>query len=239
MERKEVKEIERFNIIERLQHVILLCTFLLVAFTGWALKYPDVGEYSSWWIKIWGGAKKAGIIHRVAGVIMVLDFIWHAIYMAYRILTGRIKIRAATTVIPLPKDVFDAIKNFLYFLGLGKEKPQFGRFTYAQKFDYWAVFWGMGIIGLSGLCLAFPVQASYFFPSWSLNWIWETIAIMHSDEALLAIVFILIFHFYNEHFKFHVFPMSMIWITGKISVDLLKEEHPLEYEILKKEGKVD
>lgn len=222
----------RFNTIERIQHVILFTTFLLLSFTGWALKYPEqTVEHSSWLVRIWGGAKNIGIVHRIAGITMLLDFVWHVFYLGYMLSTGKMKIRKDTTIIPLPKDVMDAIKNMLYFLGLGKEKPQFGRFSYIHKFDYWAVFWGMGIIGLSGLFLAFPVQSSYFFPSWSVNWIWEVISIMHSDEALLAIVFILFWHFYNEHLKWNKFPMSMTWITGKISIEDMKHEHPLEYKL--------
>ncbi|HKN19319.1 MAG TPA: cytochrome b/b6 domain-containing protein [Dissulfurispiraceae bacterium] len=223
-------EYQRFNVIERIQHVILLVTFLLLAFTGWALKYPEV-EKSRWLVNLWGGARTAGIIHRTAGITMLLDFIWHVIYMGYMLGTGKMKLNPITTVIPLPKDIFDMVKNVSYFIGLSKTKPQFGRFTYAHKFDYWAVFWGMGIIGLSGLFLTFPVQAAYIFPSWSVNWIWEVLFVMHSDEALLAIVFILFFHFYNEHLKFDKFPMGMSWITGKISVEDMKHEHPLEYEL--------
>ncbi len=232
MNKETPKEYLRFNTIERIQHVILFTTFLLLSFTGWALKYPEqTVEHSSWLVRIWGGAKNAGIVHRIAGITMLLDFVWHVLYLLYMLSTGKIKFHKDTTIIPLPKDVMDAVKNILYFLGLGKEKPQFGRFSYIHKFDYWAVFWGMGIIGLSGLFLAFPVQSSYFFPSWSVNWIWEVISIMHSDEALLAIVFILFWHFYNEHLKWNKFPMSMTWITGKISIEDMKHEHPLEYKL--------
>jgi cytochrome b subunit of formate dehydrogenase len=230
---KEVpKEYLRFNTVERIQHVILFTTFLLLTFTGWALKYPEqTVEHSRWLVRIWGGAKNAGIIHRIAGITMLLDFVWHVLYLAYSLSTGKMKFHKYTTIVPLPKDVVDAVKNILYFVGIGKEKPKFGRFSYIHKFDYWAVFWGMGIIGLSGLFLAFPVWASSLFPSWSVNWIWEVLFIMHSDEALLAIVFILFWHFYNEHLKWHKFPMSMTWITGKISIEDMKHEHPLEYEL--------
>lgn len=223
-------EYQRFNITERIQHVIMFVTFLLLSFTGWALKYPEV-ENSRWLVNLWGGPRSAGIIHRAAGITMLLDFVWHVLYLGYMLATGKMKLRLTTTIIPLPKDVVDMIKNMLYFFGLSKTKPQFGRFSYIHKFDYWAVFWGMGIIGLSGLFLAFPVQAAYLFPSWSVNWIWEVLFIMHSDEALLAIVFILFWHFYNEHLKYNKFPMSMTWITGKISIDDMKHEHPLEYEL--------
>lgn len=226
----------RFNLTFRIHHVILFTTFLLLAFTGWALKYPEPTlQHAGWWIRLWGGAKTAGLIHRIAGVIMVSDFVWHVLYMITLLVTGKMKVNPTTTVIPLPKDLTDLIKNYNYFLGVSREKPRFGRYTYLQKFDYWAVFWGMGIIGLSGLALTFPTKAQYLFPEWSLNWIWELISILHSDEALLAIVFILFIHFYNEHLKWDKFPMNMSWITGKISMEEFKHEHPLEYELEMKE----
>ncbi len=226
------KEYQRFNVVERIQHVILFTSFLLLTFTGWALKYPDVTvEHQGWWISMWGGAKTAGLIHRIAGITMLIDFVWHVIYLAYMLSTGKMKLRANTTIVPLPKDITDLIKNLLYFVGIGKNKPEFGRFSYIHKFDYWAVFWGMGIIGASGFFLAFPVWVSNFFPSWSVNWIWEVISVMHSDEALLAIVFILFWHFYNEHLKWDKFPMSMTWITGKITMEQMRHEHPLEYDL--------
>jgi len=230
-------EYQRFNLTFRIQHVILFVSFLLLAFTGWALKYPEPSlEHMPWWIKLWGGAKTAGLIHRIAGVTMVADFIWHVLYLLFLLGTGKMKIDPATTIIPMPKDVADVVQNFLYFLGLSKTKPRFRRYTYLQKFDYWAVFWGMGIIGFSGLCLAFPTKFQYIFPNFTIDWIWELMGVLHSDEALLAIVFILLIHFYNEHLKWDKFPMSMLWITGKMTVEELKHEHPLEYEHVMKEN---
>jgi len=224
------KEIERFNVTFRIQHVLMLVTFLLLSFTGWALKYPEV-EHAKWWVDIWGGPDMAGKIHRVAGVGMLLDFFWHVIYLGYLIGTGKMGFSLTTTIIPLPQDVIDVAKNFAYFLGLTKEKPKFGRFSYIHKFDYWAVFWGMFIIGASGFILAFPVMMSKFLPGFTLNWVWPLLRILHSDEALLAIVFILFWHFFNEHLKWGKFPMSWTWITGKISTEEMKHEHPLEYEM--------
>jgi len=227
------QEIERFNIIFRIQHIVMFTTFLLLSFTGWGLKYADApGGVSTVWIRVWGGAETAGIIHRVAGVTMLLDFIWHVIYLGYLLATNRMTINLKTTIIPLPKDVFDVIKNFMYFFGLSKEKARFGKYSYAQKFDYWAVFWGMFIIGFSGFALAFPMLVSYIIPQFATGWIWQLLSIMHSDEALLAIVFILFWHFYNEHLKPENFPMNWLWITGRISTEKLKHHHPLEYELL-------
>jgi formate dehydrogenase gamma subunit len=220
-------EIERFDLSSRIQHISLFTTFLILAFTGWGLKYAYV-EPSSAWIKVWGGAKAAGIIHRVAGIIMLCTFIYHQFYL----LNLWRKKDLRLTLLPMPKDALDLLQNFAYFIGLSKEKPRFGKFNYLQKFDYWAVYWGMLIIGTSGLLLAFPVFASYLFPSWSLAWVWDVLFTMHSDEALLAVVFILFIHFYSEHLRSDVFPMSWLWLTGKMSVEDLKHHHPLEYENL-------
>ncbi len=227
------EEVERFNIHYRIQHVILFTTFILVALTGWALKYPEV-EYSSRWVRMWGGPETAGLIHRVAGIIMLLDFVYHLTYLGYRFSKGERRL----DILPIPKDFKDFYQNIKYFLGISREKPRFGRFTYSQKFDYWAVFWGILIIGSSGLALAFPTEAALFIPSLASNWIWELLYIMHSDEALLAIIFIFFWHFYNEHLKPEVFPMSWVWITGKISTSVLKERHPAEFERLFPEASI-
>jgi formate dehydrogenase subunit gamma len=227
------QEIERFNVTFRIQHILMFTTFLLLSFTGWGLKYAHApAGVSSMWIRVWGGPETAGLIHRIAGVTMLIDFVWHVLYLGYLFATGQMTIKAGTTVIPLPKDIFDIVQNFMYFLGLSKEKARFAKYSYAQKFDYWAVFWGMFIIGFSGFAVAFPMLVSYIIPQAISGWIWEVLSIMHSDEALLAIVFILFWHFYNEHLKPDVFPMSWLWITGKISTEQLRHHHPLEYEML-------
>jgi len=220
-------EIERFGLSLRIQHIILFTTFLFLAFTGWGLKYAYQDPASAW-ISFWGGAERAGLIHRVAGILLLLDFIYHQFYL----LNLARKQDLRLTMLPMPKDVLDLVQNFMYYLGLRKDRPYFGKFTYLQKFDYWAVYWGMVIIGTSGFLLTFPVMASSLFPMWSLGWIWDILFIMHSDEALLAIVFILIIHFYNEHLRSEVFPMSFLWLTGKMSIDDLKHHHPAEYDSL-------
>ncbi len=231
--REVPKEIERFNIIFRIQHVIMFTTFLVLSFTGWGLKYAYAPKgVGSALIRFWGGPEMAGLIHRIAGITMLLDFVWHVLYLGYLFAVGRMTINLKTTVIPLPKDIADVIKNFMYFFGISKEKPKFGKYNYAQKFDYWAVFWGMFIIGFSGFSLAFPMLVSYIIPQAASHWIWQVLAIMHSDEALLAIVFILFWHFYNEHLKPENFPMSWLWITGRISTEKLKHHHAIEYELL-------
>jgi len=220
-------EIERIDLSARVQHIILFTSFLLLSFTGWGLKYAYQDPASAW-ISFWGGAKMAGLIHRGAGIVMLLVFGYHQFYLVNQFRKGGMR----PTLIPMPKDVVDAFHNFMYFFGLRKERPYFAKFNYMQKFDYWAVYWGMCIIGTSGFFLSFPVTVSSLFPLWSIQWIWDVIVTMHSDEALLAIVFILIFHFYNEHLKPEVFPMNWMWLTGKMSIDQLKHHHPAEYDHL-------
>jgi len=220
-------EIERFDLSARIQHVILFTSFLFLAFTGWGLKYAYQDPASAW-IRFWGGATSAGIIHRVAGITLLLDFIYHQFYL----LNLARKRDLALSIVPMPKDVTDLVQNFMYYLGLSKKRPYFAKFTYLQKFDYWAVYWGMMIIGTSGFFLTFPVMVSAIFPMWSLGWIWDVVFTMHSDEALLAIVFILIIHFYSEHLRSEVFPMSFLWLTGKMSIKDLKHHHPAEYDRL-------
>ena len=95
------QEVERFNIIFRLHHIILFVSFLLLAFTGWGLKYAHV-DVSSMWIRIWGGAEMAGLIHRIAGVAMILDFLWHVCYLVYLIAKGEMTFDTRTTVVPAP-----------------------------------------------------------------------------------------------------------------------------------------
>ncbi|MGD2062448.1 MAG: cytochrome b/b6 domain-containing protein [Nitrospirota bacterium] len=225
-------EVERFNLVFRIQHIIMLTTFLLLFFTGWALKFHEV-EGSHRWMALWGGPKVAGIVHRTAGITMLLDSLFHLVYLGYRFSRGKMRWDLVVDF----QDVRDLCQNIRYFLGLSPDKPRFRRFSYLQKFDYWAVFWGIFIIGASGLALTFPTKAALVFPAWSSNWIWELVYIMHSDEALLAIVFILFWHFYNEHLRPDVFPMNWIWLTGKMSVEELQERHPREFERLFPGGK--
>jgi len=221
------EEVQRFNLTFRIQHAVMAGSFLVLFFTGWALKFHEV-QGSHAWIDLWGGPRVAGLVHRAAGITMLLDSLFHVGYLAYRAARGKLR----WDIIPDWQDCKDAYNNIRYFLGLAADKPRFRRFNYLQKFDYWAVFWGIFVIGASGLALTFPTKAAVIFPAWSANWIWELVSVMHSDEALLAIVFILFWHFYNEHLRPDVFPMSWIWITGRMSVEELRERHPKEFERL-------
>jgi cytochrome b subunit of formate dehydrogenase len=128
------------------------------------------------------------------------------------------------SMMPRPKDFADLWANLRYFLYLGP-RPKLDRWTYWEKFDYFAVFWGVAIIGLSGLALWFPEAASAVLPGWALN----AAYVIHSDEALLAVGFIFVFHFFHTHLRPEAFPMDPVIFLGAVPLERFKAERPLEY----------
>ncbi|HEY7514149.1 MAG TPA: hypothetical protein VIC87_06705, partial [Vicinamibacteria bacterium] len=133
------------------------------------------------------------------------------------------------SMLPLPKDAIDMKDNILFMLGVKKERPKFERYMYLEKFDYWAVFWGIVMMVGTGFVFWFPA----FFAAWAPSWLITAALIIHGEEATLAILFLFVVHFYNVHLKPSIFPMNWAWLNGRISVEALKHEHPLEYERLK------
>ena len=134
-------------------------------------------------------------------------------------------------MVPRPRDLIDLVQHVRWFFGRGA-RPRFDRYTYWEKFDYWAVFWGMGIIGASGLLLWFPLLFARFVPGWVFN----IALLVHGEEALLAVGFIFTLHFFNGHLRPEKFPMDLVIFTGRLTVDELKHERPEEYARLEREG---
>lgn len=221
----------RFSLNERLQHLVMIITFMTLVFTGIPLKFK-----TSWWapqvIALFGGVESAGVIHRIAAAGMLALAVYHLGYLAYQVIVLRTPI-LKLPVMPTREDFRHFRENILYFLGRRTERPAFGKFTYYEKFDYWAVFWGIAIMGGSGLILWFPEWATRYLPGVVVN----MALIIHSDEALLAILAIFIWHFYNVHWNPEVFPMSWTMFTGRISLARLRNEHYGEYrELVEKLG---
>jgi cytochrome b subunit of formate dehydrogenase len=213
----------RFDIHQRLQHAILAVSFILLVLTGWPLHTHGIGA-SHVLVTMFGGLEACGNVHRVAAAGLVTTCIYHLIYVA--VLLRR---RAMPpSMIPVPRDVQDFISNLLFFLGLRKERPRFPRFSYFEKFDYWAVFWGVVIMVGSGLIRWFPETALKILPAWA----YEIAYFAHADEALLAALAIFVWHFYNTHLRPAVFPMSWIFLTGRLTLKELEEEHGAEYDDL-------
>jgi cytochrome b subunit of formate dehydrogenase len=122
---------------------------------------------------------------------------------------------------------------FKWFLGKGP-RPKIDRWAYWEKFDYWAPFWGVTIIGVSGLMLWLPSLFGSFLPGWVFN----VATIFHGEEAFLAVVFLFTVHFFNNHFRPDKFPVDVIMFTGSLSLDEFKKEHPLEYERMVQTGEL-
>ena len=216
----------RFNVFHRFIHLVMMVTFIGLALTGLPLKYSDT-FWAQGLIVLWGGVRGAGIFHRWFAGITFGYFSLHLLWVLYYVLFLKGNLFGPDSMLPSKKDFKDLFQHISYFLGKG-EPPQFGRFTYWEKFDYWAVFWGIAFIGGSGLVLWFPEFFSRFLPGIFFNIAYT----IHSDEALLAAGFIFIVHLYNAHLRAHVFPIDKSIFTGKIEATEMMEHHPLEWENL-------
>jgi cytochrome b subunit of formate dehydrogenase len=231
------KQFLRFSRLNRILHVTMILCFLSLALTGMTLKF----SYTGWAVflsHLFGGFESAGYIHRVAAFFMLTIFIVHAADLMRRkrkeFGTWRSLLLGPDSMVFNKKDVQDLIGNFKWFFNKGP-RPQYGRWTYWEKFDYFAVFWGILVIGSTGLMLWFPEFFTIFFPGWLIN----VATIIHSDEALLAAGFIFTVHFFNTHLRPEKFPMDIVIFTGRMPIEDLREDKPAEYDALVKEGTLE
>jgi thiosulfate reductase cytochrome b subunit len=216
-------------------HVVIITTFMLLALTGLPLKF----SYAPWaqsLVDVLGGVDSTRFIHRVAAIGTFAYMLFHVVDVLWRTIVRREKgmFWGPNSMMPQPKDLWDLLGNIRYFLYLG-ERPQGDRWTYFEKFDYLAVFWGVAIIGLSGLFLWYPDVVTRFLPGWTLN----AAQVIHSDEALLATGFIFFFHFFHTHLRPESFPMDLVVFLGKMPLERFKTERPLEYQRLVENGQLD
>ena len=129
-------------------------------------------------------------------------------------------------MIPNVQDFIKLYQELGYFLGLRRERPRYDRFNWKEKFDYWAIFWGMPVMAVSGFILMYPTFVTKFLPGWTV----PTALVAHSDEAMLALIWIFLVHVFFNHFSPGVFPLNTAMFTGKVSKERYHREHPLEYE---------
>ena len=231
--------VQRFSLQERVIHVLLILSFMTLVLTGFPLKY-HTAPWAQILIGLWGGIVKAGLFHRLAAGLLTVLFLY-VFWLSLRFLfpkgqgtkgwLGRLL--GPDSLCPNLKDLKDIAAMFRWFFNKG-EMPQFDRWTYWEKFDFLAVFWGMTAIGGSGLLLWIPEWSSWVVPGWILN----VATLVHSEEALLAALFIFTVHFFNTHFIPTKFPMDPIIFTGRYRLEEMKQQKPLQYERLKAEGKI-
>jgi cytochrome b subunit of formate dehydrogenase len=227
----------RFTRFQRQLHFTMIVSFFGLAITGMMLKF----SYTNWaqvLFKIFGGTDGAGLIHRVCAIATFGYFFGHlgnafarwrkSGKKALSYFLGRESMMLGW------HDVKEFKATMKWFFGRGP-RPNYGRWTYWEKFDYLAVFWGVAVIGSTGMCLWFPELFTRFLPGQAIN----IATIIHSDEALLATGFIFTIHFFNTHFRPEKFPMDPVIFTGRMTIEELKLERPRLYEELKESDKLD
>jgi cytochrome b subunit of formate dehydrogenase len=230
------KQFRRFTPLNRALHALMIVSFISLALTGMTLKF----SYTTWAAalsRFLGGYESAGNIHRAAAVLMFGIFILH-IGDLFRLKRGHFgsfkkMLSGPDTMLPTRKDLQDFGGSMKWFLGLGP-RPRYGRWTYWEKFDYFAVFWGIFVIGSTGLMLWFAEFFTRFIPGQFIN----VATIIHSDEALLATGFIFTVHFFNTHLRPEKFPMDTVVFTGYMPLEEFKHDKPEEYEELVRSGKL-
>lgn len=217
------ERLDRFDIHQRLQHVGLAVSFIVLVLTGLPLKFPSAGV-SEWWVAFWGGVEVTRLAHRVGAYVMVLVAVYHVVWLLWNMIV--LKRPFPIRMIPSLKDITDFYHDFAYSFGLRKERAQYDRYNWREKFDYWAIFWGVPVMAGSGFILMYPVFVTQYLPGWVV----PAALVAHSDEAMLALTWIFVVHMFFAHLAPGAFPMNTSIFTGKVTREKYKHEHPLEYE---------
>jgi cytochrome b subunit of formate dehydrogenase len=214
------------SLAERLQHGSLLVSFVVLVMTGFMLHYPD-----AWWV---AGLRRLhprlfdlrSLLHRIAGVVMIAASLVHIAYAAFSP-RGRQLIR---DLLPGRSDLAGAIGVVRYNLGLSPSKPLFGRFSYVEKSEYWALVWGTVVMALTGVILWFENTSMGFLTKLG----WDIARTIHFYEAWLATLAIIVWHLYYVIFNPDVYPMSAAWLTGYLTEEEMLDEHPLELDAIRR-----
>jgi predicted CXXCH cytochrome family protein len=229
--------VRRFTRFQRVLHLAMLLSFFTLSITGMALKFSYAGwaQAISWLL---GGQPSMAVLHRMGAIVLLAVFAAHLWDVRRKkresgrswreLLTG------PDTILFQRRDLTDLVASIRWFFGIGP-RPRYGRYTYWEKFDYFAVFWGVMVIGSTGFVLWFPELLTRALPGWSIN----VATIVHSDEALLAVAFIFTIHFFNTHFRPDKFPMDPVIFTGRVTLDELRHDKPDEYDALVRGGRLE
>lgn len=218
----------RMTANERVQHALLASSFIILVITGFGLKFPE-----SFWVK-WivaiigeGAFEIRGLVHRLASVVMVGVSVYHLYYVGF---TPRGK-QLVKDFWFRKKDIIDLKQSLLYLIGRSQDKPKYGRFSYIEKMEYWAVAWGTIIMGLTGGFLWFENTFLKFIGTTGM----DIATAIHYYEAILASLAIVVWHFYFVFINPDVFPMNKAWFKGTLTREEMEHEHPLELENIEKE----
>jgi len=209
--------VERMNLNERLQHGGMFVTFTLLAITGFLVFLPEK------YVVFIGGSAEGffqwrGNIHRISGVLMIVVSIYH---IGYLLFTGRGR-WLFSELLPRKQDLADLRQMLRHYLNPNESPPQFGWYSYVEKVEYWALVWGVAVMTLTGFLL--------WFESLFSKLLLDIATLIHRYEAILAVLSIVVWHFYHVHWRPEVFPMSPVWLKGRIPIEELRRRHPLAYQ---------
>ncbi|MDH3370636.1 MAG: cytochrome C [Gammaproteobacteria bacterium] len=228
------KHFQRFRPLWRLAHLVFAISVMMLVLTGMAVLFAEAA-WAKAIINAFGSPKITAIVHRTSATIMLGIFFAHLVYLGFRINWKTFQWFGPNSLVPSWQDFRDFIAMFKWFFGHGP-RPAFDRWTYWEKFDYWAVFWGMAIIGGSGFMLWFPNLTASLLPGWAFN----VATLVHGEEAILAAVFLFTVHFFNNHFRPDKHPPpDLVMFTGAVSLEEFKREHTLEYNRLVASGELE
>jgi formate dehydrogenase gamma subunit len=205
----------RFPLARRIEHWVMMLSFTMLALTGLPQRFPDA-DISRTILSLLGGIEVLRIIHRTSAVVMMFGTAWHILVMGYSVFV----LRDQMSMLPTLQDAKDGIQALLYNIGIAKNHPQMGRYTFEEKMEYWAFVWGAVIMGLTGFIMWNPITATRFLPGEFV----PAAKAAHGGEAVLAVLAIIIWHMYGVHIK--RFNKSMF--TGKMTEEEMLHEHPLE-----------
>jgi formate dehydrogenase gamma subunit len=216
----------RFQPIQRIEHATVMSLFTVLAVTGIPQKFYDHGwaQTLMGWL---GGVDTARWFHRAAGILFSLVVVVHLSRLVLLVARGRIRL----SLVPTRQDFRDAITTLRYYLGVSDEQAKFDKFDYRQKFEYWGLVLGAGVVIATGYVLLYPAALTSILPGQLV----PASQVAHSNEGLMAFLVVIVWHIYNAHFNPDVFPFDKTIFTGKISLERMHHEHPLEFERLMKE----
>jgi cytochrome b subunit of formate dehydrogenase len=219
----------RFTLVHRLMHLLAMLTFYTLVLTGIPLRY-SCAPFAADLMRLWGGVERAGLIHRIAAGVMVAYSLVFGAWLVLRFFNAEDKLkllRGYDTMVPDLQDARDFIKQWKWYF-TGRDRPQFGRYGYLEKLDFFGEVWGFIIIGGSGIVLWFPE----FFSQWLPGWWFNVATVFHGYEALIAAGFIFVVHFFNVHLRPDKFPLDAVMFHGRATMDYMEEEHPAMHEHL-------
>ncbi len=220
----------RFSVRQRIEHLLIMVLFLVLALTGFPQKFVEAG-WAQWMLLHLGGIDHVRWLHRFSGILFAVVAALHVGIVLSLVVMRRIEF----SMVPAKKDFRDAIITRRYYLGLSEEQAQFARYDYRQKFEYWGLILGGGLMIVTGFILYFPT----FWTGFLSGEVIPAANVAHSSEGLLAFLVVIIWHIYNAHLNPDVFPFDSSIFTGRISEERMLQEHPVEYaRVLGKETEI-